>query len=211
MEVNGKVNQKLGSKADPETDIITVDGKWVAPKNTQKKYYMLNKPRGCVCTTSDPQGRPTVMDFLPPAHRKGLYPVGRLDYASEGLVLFTNDGDFAHKIMHPSFSISKMYSVKVEGTCTDAALEKLRDGLSLKEGFVRPRRVWRGRKLKSTEWIHLELREGRNLEIRRLFSLLGYEVSRLRRMAIGPLELKTLPVAQARPLTTTEIRSLERN
>lgn len=204
VKVNGKTVRKLGSKANPQIDIILVDGQWVKPATDKKAYYAFNKPRGCVCTTNDPQGRPTVMEFLP-AHEK-IYPVGRLDYASEGLLLFTNDGDFAHRIMHPSFGVSKVYLVKVKGRFTEVALRKLKRGLSLKEGFVQPLRVWRCRRLQTTEWIYIELREGKSLEVRRLFSLLGYEVARLRRVAIGPLELKRLPIAQARSLAPDEVK-----
>lgn len=205
--VNGEIIRELGFKADPNKDIIMVDGELISLTDTNKVYYLFNKPRGCVCTTNDPQGRPTVMDYFREVPER-IYPVGRLDYASEGLLIFTNDGETAHKLMHPSSNISRTYAVKISGHVSDGELEKLAAGTSLRDGWVKPVKVNRGKHLQNKEWIYLELKEGKNLEVRRLFALMGHEVERLRRIAIGPVELGELPVGKYRPLLKNELDAI---
>jgi 23S rRNA pseudouridine2605 synthase len=195
VTVNGKVVNTLGAKADPKEDIIAVDGKTLDPQGEDRLYLLLNKPRGYITSTSDPQGRPTVMDLVHGVTAR-VYPVGRLDYASEGLLLLTNDGEVANKLMHPSSGIRRTYAVKVKGNVSDEQLRQLRKGVHLSDGFVKPIRVARGDRLEHKEWIEITITEGKNLEIRRLFAVLELEVDRLRRIAIGPLTIDRMPVGK---------------
>lgn len=137
-----------------------------------------------------------------------VYPVGRLDYASEGLIIFTNDGEIAHKLMHPSFEVRRTYAVKVKSKVTDDQLQKLREGVYLADAFVKPVKVSRGESLQEKEWIRITVSEGRNLEIRRIFMAIGLEVDRLRRVAIGPLNVSQVPVGKYIPLTRLQIQSV---
>lgn len=207
MTVNGQIVHELGMTADPNEDLILVDGELITLADTNLVYFIFNKPRGCVSTTSDPQGRPTVMDYFTNVKER-IYPVGRLDYSSEGLMIFTNDGEVANKLMHPSSNISRTYAVKLKGVVPDAVIEKLRQGVRLSDGFVKPLTVTKGRKLENKEWVYLELSEGKNLEVRRIFSLLGFDVERLRRIAIGPVELAGLGIGKYRPLLPKELRAI---
>lgn len=207
VEVNGQIVRELGFKANPHRDIIMVDGELISLTDTNKVYFLFNKPRGCVCTTNDPQGRPTVMDYFRDVAER-IYPVGRLDYASEGLLIFTNDGDVAHRLMHPSSNITRTYAVKISGHLSEANFARLAKGIELSEGWVRPAKVSRGQRLPNKEWIYLQLKEGKNLEVRRLFSLLGHEVERLRRIAIGPVELGGLGVGKYRRLERSELDAI---
>jgi 23S rRNA pseudouridine2605 synthase len=207
VSVNGEIIRELGAKADPAKDIILVDNELISLEEKNKVYFLFNKPRGCVCTTTDPQGRPTVMDYFSEVTER-IYPVGRLDYSSEGLLIFTNDGDIAHKLMHPSSNISRTYAVKIRGHMDDSTLTKIREGVNLREGRVEPLKVSRGQKMQNNEWIYLQLKEGKNLEVRRIFSLFGYDVERLRRIAIGPLQIGDLPVGKKRILSLEEIESI---
>lgn len=193
--VNGEVVNTLGAKADPRNDIISVEGKVIEPLAQERQYYLLNKPRGYITSTSDPQGRPTVMDLMHGVTSR-IYPVGRLDYASEGLLLFTNDGETANKLMHPSSELRRTYAVKLKGTITDEQIKQLRKGVQLSDGFVKPLRVSRGDRLQNKEWVEIEITEGKNLEIRRIFALLDLEVDRLRRIAFGGLSIGLVPVGK---------------
>jgi 23S rRNA pseudouridine2605 synthase len=193
--VNGEVVNTLGAKADPINDVISVDGQVLDVQGQEKQYFLLNKPRGYITSTSDPQGRPTVMDLLGNVSTR-IYPVGRLDYASEGLLLLTNDGDIAHRLMHPSSQVKRTYAVKIKGDVTDEQLRHLRKGVQLSDGFVKPLRVSRGDRLQHKEWIEITVTEGKNLEIRRLFAVLDLEVERLRRISIGPLRIDAIPVGK---------------
>ena len=201
---------ELGAKANPVSDIISVDGKVINAVDTEKVYFVLNKPRGYVTTTNDPQGRATVMDLMPEISQR-IYPVGRLDYASEGLLLFTNDGDMAHRFMHPSFGVTRTYAVKIRGNLSDDILAALRKGVHLAEGFVKPAKVWRGTSSETKQWIYLALKEGKNHEVRRIFSSLGMNVDRLRRVAIGSLTIDQVAVGKFRELSKSEIESVLRS
>lgn len=207
MTVNGEVVNTLGAKADPNEDVIAVDGKTIDTAHREHVYYLMNKPRGFVTTTSDPQGRPTVMDLLTDVSER-VYPVGRLDYASEGLLLFTNDGEMANRLMHPSTGIRRCYAVKLKGALSEEQLKTLRKGIQLSDGFVRPLRVRRGERLQGKEWIEIEITEGKNLEIRRLFGVLDLEVERLRRIGIGPLTIDRVPVGKFISLHRWELEEL---
>lgn len=207
VQVNGETVRLLGTKANLENDIIMVDGVLLKPESAEKVYFLFNKPRGCVSTTDDPQGRPTVMDYFKGVNTR-VYPVGRLDYASEGLMVFTNDGELANRLMHPSSGVVRTYAVKVKGSVTEAELERLRQGIRLSDGFIEPLSARRGRQLEAKEWIYLDLTEGKNLEVRRIFAVLGHEVVRLRRVAIGRVALAGLGVGKYRPLGRAEVDSL---
>lgn len=195
VTVNGKVVNTLGAKANPREDVIAVDGTTLDPEGEDRIYLLLNKPRGYITSTSDPQGRPTVMNLVHGVNER-VYPVGRLDYASEGLLLLTNDGEIAHKLMHPSSGIRRTYAVKVKGNVSDEQLRQLRKGVHLSDGFVKPVRVARGERIGAKEWIEITITEGKNLEIRRLFAVLELEVDRLRRISIGPLDIGSIPVGK---------------
>jgi 23S rRNA pseudouridine2605 synthase len=209
VTVNGKVVSELGAKADPREDNIAVEGKSIDPDGVEKIYLLLNKPRGYVTTTMDPQGRPTVMELIG-AIKERVYPVGRLDYASEGLLLLTNDGDLAHKLMHPSSQVHRRYAVKVKGMVPDHALREMRKGIQLSDGFVKPVRVARGDRLQGKEWIEIDLTEGRNLEVRRIFAVLELEVERLRRVAIGSITIDRVPVGKTVRIHKRELEELLR-
>lgn len=207
VTVNGEVMNTLGAKADPNNDVIAVEGKVIEPHAQDRQYFLLNKPRGYITSTSDPQGRPTVMELMKGVTSR-IYPVGRLDYASEGLLLLTNDGQTAHRLMHPSSGIRRTYNVKVKGTVSDDHIKQLRKGLHLSDGFVKPVRVSRGDRLENKEWIEIEITEGKNLEIRRLFAVLDLEVDRLRRVGIGPLSIGQIPVGKYIRLTKRQVEEL---
>lgn len=205
--VNNEVVNTLGAKADPKNDIISVDGKVIEPDAQESQYYLLNKPRGYITSTSDPQGRPTVMDLMATVPAR-IYPVGRLDYASEGLLLLTNDGEMANRLMHPSSEVKRTYAVKVKGEVSEEHLRQLRKGIQLSDGFVKPVRVARGEKLMAKEWIEVTVTEGKNLEIRRLFAVLGLDVERLRRIGIGPLSIELVPVGKFVRLSKAQVEQI---
>lgn len=207
ITVNGEVVNTLGAKADPLNDAIAVDGKVVDTAGGEREYFLLNKPRGYITSTSDPQGRPTVMDLMHGIESR-IYPVGRLDYASEGLILLTNDGAVANRLMHPHTGVRRAYAVKIKGDMNDEQLKQLRKGVQLSDGFVRPVRVSRGERLHGKEWIEIEITEGKNLEIRRIFAVLDLEVERLRRIGIGPLEIGLVPVGKFVRLRKKDIEAI---
>ena len=206
VSVNGEVVTAPGSKADPAGDRILVDGKLLEPA-PRRRYFAVNKPKGCVATTSDPQGRRTVMDLLDKRDRKGLYPVGRLDYNTEGLLLLTNDGDFANRILSAANGITKTYEVKVSGVPAAEQIDKLRRGVRLDGRLAAPVAVRMLRRAKNP-WYEVELAEGRNRQIHRMFQSIGFLVEKIRRVRIGTLALGDLPPGKARELRPAEIRRL---
>jgi 23S rRNA pseudouridine2605 synthase len=206
VRVNGKVVTELGSKADPEKDHIKVDGKLINPRQP-KAYLMLNKPAGYVTTLSDPEGRPTVQDLLKGVKAR-VYPVGRLDYNTEGLLLLTNDGDFAHLIMHPRHELPKTYLVKIKGVLTDETVNKLESGVYLKDGKTAPARVKRLRKEEANSWVEVTIHEGKKRQVRRMIDHVGHSVIRLKRVRVGNLPLGNLPPGAYRYLTPEEVKGL---
>lgn len=204
VKVNGEVVNTLGAKADPQNDIISVDGKVLEPDAHESQYYLLNKPRGYITSTADPQGRPTVMDLMGKVEAR-VYPIGRLDYASEGLLLLTNDGELANRMMHPSSEVHRTYAVKVKGEVSDEQLRLLRKGIQLSDGFVKPVKVSRAERLQHKEWIEITVTEGKNLEIRRIFAVLGLDVERLRRVALGQIRIEGIPVGKYVRLTKAQV------
>jgi pseudouridine synthase len=207
VTVNGQIAQ-LGQKADPEKDYIKVDGKLLI-KPEPKVYYAFHKPPKVITSLIDPQGRPTIKDFL-----KGIkfrvYPVGRLDYDSEGLLLLTNDGNIAYKIMHPSSQIEKTYLVKVEGIIENEKISKLRKGVKIDGKLAVPVRVSIVKKLKANSWIRITLHEGRKREIRKMLEKIGHPVIRLIRVSINGVKLGELKPGHYRPLTKEEIEILKK-
>jgi 23S rRNA pseudouridine2605 synthase len=207
--VNGTVITQLGSKADAESDHIRVNGKLLQTAQ-RHVYVLLNKPKGYVTTVSDPENRPTVMQLIRGV-KKRVYPVGRLDYASEGLLLLTNDGDLANKLMKAASQVPKTYVVKVAGVPSNEALEKLRAGVSIETDNGRRVRTSPADikliKDANNPWYEVTLIEGRNREIRRMFEKVGHHVEKIKRVRYGPLTLD-VPPGKFRELTLQEIDRL---
>lgn len=213
ITVNGQV-AVLGQRVDLATDAVKVDGRRVAAGSGERRYLLLNKPAGCVSTSSDPEGRPTVLDCLPARMRKGLFPVGRLDYDTEGLLILTDDGELAQRVAHPRFGSRKVYEVKVKGRPRPAAIARLKDGVVI-DGrrvaplSIKPRGASGGaRDSVSNSWWRVALGEGRTRQIREMFFRIGHPVGRLRRVAIGPIADPHLPRGGWRELTEQEVERL---
>jgi 23S rRNA pseudouridine2605 synthase len=211
VSVNGNIVTELGTKADSETDSIRVNNKLL--KGAERhEYVALNKPKGYVTTVSDPEGRPTIMELVRSKVR--LYPIGRLDFNSEGLLLLTNDGNLAHKLMKAASHLPKTYMVKVAGQPAEDQLRRLRAGVSIAEERDPSRRVKTApaqiRVIKDAEnpWLEVTLHEGRNRQIRKMFEEIGHHVEKIRRVRYGPLELD-LPPGESRALTSQEVSRLE--
>jgi 23S rRNA pseudouridine2605 synthase len=205
VEVDGKAVTKLGTRVDPTKHEIRVDGTPL-PK-PRLVYYMLNKPPGVLSTNRDPSGRSRVIDLIDGDHSH-LFPVGRLDASSEGLILVTNDGELANLLTHPRYGIEKTYQVQVAGSMGQGDLVKLRRGMYLAEAKARPVRVRITSRHKQSTLLEMVLDEGRNREIRRLLARLDHKVMKLRRVAIGPLKLGKLLPGESRRLKRDEVRAL---
>lgn len=205
VTVNGRVVTELGTKVDPERDDVRVDGERArAPQ--RRMYVALHKPPGVVCTASDPAGRPRAIDLVQVPAR--LFPVGRLDEESEGLLLLTDDGDFAQRVTHPRYEVPKVYRVVVKGEPAPDALAKLREGVWLAEGKAAPAEIRILRQTRELTTLALTLREGKNREVRRMLARVELPVKRLMRVRIGPVILGTLKRGQWRTLTEFEVRAL---
>ncbi|QDU70806.1 pseudouridine synthase [Mucisphaera calidilacus] len=237
VSVNGEVVRALPVWVDPQTDRIVVDGELLAkPRKGPKRavvgfghtYVMLHKPRGVISTTDDPQGRRRVTDLIDPGLARRVYPVGRLDADSTGLILLTDDGELTNRLTHPSYGVSKRYIVSVRGRLEEEDLEKLRKGLYLADRKVKPGAGGPAGKRASVDEVviirhevdrtrgdrtllGITLSEGQNREIRRLMARVGLKVRKLKRVGIGPLRLKGLSVGHWRPLTRMEIHKLYRD
>ena len=206
VRLNGKVVTELGTKADASKDHIKVDGKLINPRQTPI-YIMLNKPRGLVTTMADPEGRPTVQALLKGVKTR-VYPVGRLDYNTEGLLLLTNDGDFAHLITHPKHEFPKTYLAKVKGVLDDRMIELLEKGMFLADGRTAPAKVRKIRKEEANSWVEITIHEGRKRQVRRMFDHVGRSVIKLKRIRTGSLSLGDLPEGKFRHLTPDEAKGL---
>ncbi|MCZ6508863.1 MAG: pseudouridine synthase [Acidobacteria bacterium] len=214
VTVNGMI-VAIGASADAAKDAIRVDGKRVVLP-TRHRYLLLNKPRGYITSKSDPEGRPTVMDLVPPPWRKGLVPVGRLDFNTEGLLLLTSDGDFAQRVSHPRFGCRKSYAVKVKGVPDREAVERLRRGVLIDGRRTAPAKVKRLKPVRgkgsgrrgNNSWWSVEIGEGRTRQIREMFFRVGYPVQKLRRVTIGQVSDPRLPLGETRPLEQSEIDDL---
>lgn len=212
VTVNGQVVSELGAKADPIRDHVKVNGKLINPgfERPKKIHILLYKPKGYLTSLSDPKERPLVTDLISPSLGR-LYPVGRLDFNTEGLLLLTNDGDFTNLITSAKNRIPKVYRVKVKGQPSDKAVERLRRGISIDEGErTAPADVKRLRESQTNSWFEVTLHQGRNHQIRRMFDAIGHSVIKLTRTRIGPLEDKHLKPGEWRKLAEREIRQFTR-
>jgi len=207
VTINGEVVMELGTKVDPNNDVVMVDGHLADLNAVEPIYLMLHKPRGFVTTLNDPEGRETVMDLVKDVSER-IYPVGRLDYLSEGLLLMTNDGEVANMIMHPKYNVQKVYEVKVFGSVTETILNKLRAGAYLEEGFVKPTSVRVIKQLPTKTWLEFRLNEGRNREIRRLCEAVGLTVDKLKRLAVGNLTIEGVAPGKYRLMSRNQMLSL---
>jgi 23S rRNA pseudouridine2605 synthase len=205
VEVDGQVVTELGTRVDQRRQEIHVDG--VALKRPKLVYYLVNKPPGVVSTSYDPAGRMRVIDLVPPG-RERVYTVGRLDRSSEGLMLVTNDGELANQLTHPKFGVAKTYQVTVAGQPAPNDLQKLTSGVHLAEGVARAERVTVLGAHGQSTLLEIVLREGKNREIRRILARVGHKVLALKRVAIGPLKFKDLPVGAHRRLSIAEVEEL---
>jgi 23S rRNA pseudouridine2605 synthase len=208
VTVNGKVVDKLGFKADPSKDHVKVDGKRLA-RFEPKVALLLNKPRGYLSTVKDPKGRPTVIDLLKNVKWR-VYPVGRLDFDAEGLLLLTNDGDFTYLLSHPKFSIPRTYLVKIRGVPEEERLTRLKRGVMLEDGHAKAVSVKVFRQREKNSWIQVVVAEGRNHLVKRMFSAIGYPVLKLKRVGFGPIQLGDLRIGQFRYLTPEEMEGLKK-
>ena len=204
VTVDGEV-VTLGAKADAATQVITVDGERVH-SNPTLVYLMLNKPTGYVTTVTDPQGRPTVMDLMPDTPR--VYPVGRLDRDTEGLLLLTNDGELANRLAHPSYEVEKTYVAQIRGPAKRRAVRQLLEGVPLEDGVAKARSVRELGAAGDRTLIEVVLAEGRKREVRRMLQAVGLPLERLARVRIGPLPLGDMAPGKFRPLSSAEVRSL---
>jgi len=202
VRVNGE-RAELGRRVDPDADLVEVDGVPVGVA-AGLVYFLLNKPVGVVTTADDPQGRPTVVELVPDDPR--VFPVGRLDVDTEGLLLLTNDGTLTHRLTHPSFGVEKEYLASVQGRPTRGELRRLREGVELDDGPTAPAQV----SLVAPSLVRITIHEGRNRQVRRMCEAIGHPVDRLVRHRIGPLTDKKLRPGQWRELTQDEVRALER-
>lgn len=202
VKVNGDV-AILGRRVDVDHDLVEVDGAAI-PVKPGLVHYLLHKPAGVVSTADDPEGRPTVVELVPAEPR--VYPVGRLDYDSEGLLIITNDGELTHRLTHPSFGVEKEYLAHVEGTPTRGDLRRLREGVELEDGVTAPAQV----ALVTDGLLRITIHEGRNRQVRRMCEAIGHPVQRLVRVRIGPVSDRKLKAGAWRSLTRDEVLSLER-
>ncbi len=210
VRVNGRVVTELGTKIDPARDRVTVAGRTLAAE--EHVYYVLNKPKGYVTTRSDPEGRPTVMELMRGVEAS-VYPVGRLDFNTEGVLVLTNDGELAHGLMHPSREVEKIYRVKLRGVIDQAGVRELREGVTLDDGTrTAPAQV---QLIGTTEgghnsWLEISIHEGKNRQIHRMAEALGFQVAKLERVRYAGLEAGTLKPGRWRRLVAREIEALQK-
>jgi 23S rRNA pseudouridine2605 synthase len=210
VEVNGKLVLEQGLRVDPERDVVRVDGSRIPPPR-RHLYLVLNKPRGVVSTMDDPEGRRNLNDLLEgkrPGKQNRLFHVGRLDTETDGLIILTNDGDFAHKLAHPSFEVPKTYLAEVAGQMHPATVKRLREGIQLDDGPVKPSSVKLVSTAEDRSLVKLTLHEGRNHIVRRTMEAVGHPVRKLSRTGIGPVRLGSLKSGDLRDLTRDELGGL---
>ena len=204
VKVNGQRATELGTKVDPTEDAVEVKGQVIDIMAVDHMYLVVNKPRGYMTTVSDPEGRKTIMDLVKAISTR-IFPVGRLDYLSEGLILMTNDGDLSNMIMHPSYEVTKTYEVKVFGKVNEAILKKLRNGIKAEDGLLKPKSVRIIEQLPNKTWLEFRLGEGKNREIRRICEAAGITIDKLRRVAIGALSIDGVKPGDWRYITKPEL------
>lgn len=206
IKINGKTTYELGVKINPATDTVTYRSRRVTPQE-EKIYLMMNKPKHVLTSTSDPLERPTVIDLIDKRkYKHRIYPVGRLDWDSEGMLLLTNDGEFSNAIMSPKSKITKTYLVKLDGKPTDQQLERLMRGISIVGGRVKAQSILRLNKGSSTkDWIQISITEGKNRQVRKMFEKIGFSVVKLQRVQIGQLKMGKLPRGEVVELTPPQM------
>ena len=213
VSVNGKTVTELGTKADPAVDEIKVDGRRIKSEQ-RRRYVLLNKPRGYITTRSDPQGRPTVMDLMKGV-KEYIYPVGRLDYDSEGLLILTNDGELAARLTHPRHEVEKVYEARVIGVPDERALDRLERGVPIDGRRTAPARIRASEPFAKgggeQTIVEISIHEGRQRQVRKMFDAVGHPVVRLRRVRIGPIEDPDIPPGHWRDLTPGEVTKLQRS
>ncbi len=206
--VNGKTVTELGTKVDPERDHVKVDGKHLSAAQPFV-YLMLNKPKNVVSTLDDPGGRTTVKDYLRGVSVR-VFPVGRLDFDSEGLMLLTNNGELAQAMLHPRYHVPKTYLIKVKGVLPDEDIERLEQGVRLEDGMTGPAQVKKVRKVEANSWLEITIREGRKHQVKRMLEAVGHPVIKLLRIRMGTLSLGDLQPGEFRFLTDREANALRR-
>ncbi|HEY5627714.1 MAG TPA: pseudouridine synthase [Nitrospira sp.] len=206
VTVNGKVVKELGTKVDPAKDHVKVDGKHLSSPEPFV-YLILNKPKNVMSTLDDPGGRTTVKDYLHGISLR-VFPVGRLDFDSEGLMLMTNNGDLAQALLHPRYHVPKTYLIKVKGVLTDEEIRTLEQGVKLEDGMTSPATVKKIRKAEANSWVEITIREGRKHQVKRMLESVGHPVIKLTRVKMGPLSLGNLESGEFRFLTDREANAL---
>ena len=206
VTVNGKTVTTMGTRVDPKRDHIKVNGRHLKPPPPDI-FLMVNKPAGYVSTMKDPEHRPTITDLLDKKSAR-IFPVGRLDYDSEGLLLLTNNGAVAQACLHPGFHVEKTYLVKIKGHLSEEAVKNLGQGVALEDGLTAPARVRKVRKVTVNSWIEISIHEGRNHQVKRMLQAVDHHVIKLKRTKFGPLTLGNLPLGNSRHLTDREANAL---
>lgn len=207
VSVNGEVATSPGTKVRPLTDRIEVDGRPVSISG-ERFYIALNKPSGLVTTMSDPHGRPTVASVVPAREHPGLFPVGRLDMDTTGLLLFTTDGELSHRLLHPKWKVPKTYEALVDGSPQQTELDALRGGVMLDDGMTAPAEISLVETKGPRTLVRMTISEGRKRQVKRMFSAVGHPVVELHRTAFGPVLLGELPIGSYRELTDAEVAAL---
>ncbi len=208
VSVDGEPMTELGVRIDPDKQAVEIDGFVLKPAGMRKRYYLLNKPSGVVCTNESREMRPRAVDLITDPRKGRIYTVGRLDEESKGLILLTNDGEFANRIMHPRYGVEKTYTVRVHGEINDETLDKIRSGVHLAEGRTSGAKIFVDRRTREYSLLTVLLREGMNREIRRVFARFGYKVVELRRTRIGHLTPRGVKIGKWRELTQGEVDDL---
>lgn len=206
VTINGKIVRELGTRIDPERDHVKVDGRHLKAVEPYA-YLLLNKPKGIVSTLNDPEGRPTIDNLLHGVTLR-VFPVGRLDFDTEGLMLLTNHGELAQALLHPRYHVAKVYLAKVKGVLTDEEISQLAEGVKLEDGMTAPAMVKKVRKAEENSWLEVTIYEGRKHQIKRMFEVVGHPVLKLKRIKFGPLALGDLLPGEFRYLTDREANTL---
>ena len=209
VTLNGKPVTEMGVKADPEKDHVKVDGKLIRTAVKELIYLMMHKPKQVMCTVDDPEGRETILDLIRPKLKERIWPVGRLDYHSEGLLILTNDGALTLRLTHPRYKVPKMYEVKVKGVPSPEKIERLKKGVYLEDGKTQPCAIQFVRTTENNSRYTVELREGRKQQIRRMFMSVNHPVMKLKRVSYGPLTIGNLQPGETRLLTEKEVMELK--
>ncbi|MEM9378887.1 MAG: pseudouridine synthase [Planctomycetota bacterium] len=208
VTVDGEIVTELGLKIDPETQVVDVDGVRLRSDPRERRYYLLHKPSGVVCTNEVRETRPRAIDLITDPDKGRIFSVGRLDEESKGLLLLTSDGEFAERIAHPRYGVAKTYLVRTPGRITDEAVQKVREGVHLAEGRTAGARVLIKRRTPSGSTLEVTIQEGKNREVRRIFARVGYKVTSLTRTRIGPLGIRGLREGKWRALSRAEVEAL---